>query len=111
MSDRPADEGSKDHGLATHCTNCGERFLPQAAFCGSCGSARPVGPPAAASAPSPHPPSPATTAPSDPAATAAIPAYDAPSPPAPIHASQGTDTPSASGGRRVGASAASRLPP
>jgi serine protease Do len=102
MSDRPTDEGSKDHGLATHCTNCGERFLPQAAFCGSCGSARPVGPPAVASAPSPHPPSPAATAPSDPAATAAIPAYDAPSPPAPIHAPQGTDTPSASGGRRVG---------
>jgi serine protease Do len=26
--------------MATHCTVCGERFLPQASFCGSCGAPR-----------------------------------------------------------------------
>lgn len=100
MSDRRADDGSSGHGLAAHCTNCGERFLPQAAFCGSCGLARPVVAPAAPSAPLPHAPSSAAATVADPNATMAMPAFDSPSPAAPIGEPQQTQ--SASGGTRVG---------
>src|SRR5450759_3897823 len=40
MSYRPADDGSTVHGMGTHCSSCGEPFLPGASFCGSCGAAR-----------------------------------------------------------------------
>jgi serine protease Do len=92
MSDRPDDQGSAPHGLAAHCTNCGKRFLPQAAFCGSCGAGRPVASPAAESALPPHPLTPATPTVAHPAG-AATPAHDKPllaapsgAPPAAAHA-------------------------
>ena len=43
MPDGPADDSGTargTEGAATHCTQCGERFLPDALFCASCGAAR-----------------------------------------------------------------------
>ena len=51
MTNRPADENPAIHPMAAHCTNCGERFLPSAVFCGSCGTARQV---SSAPLPDPH---------------------------------------------------------
>jgi serine protease Do len=75
MNDKRADQGSADQGLAAHCTNCGERFLPHAAFCRSCGVARPLASPTAEIGPLAHVPSSVANTAAE-AAVAASAAYD-----------------------------------